>query len=169
MAPLDAHLKLFTDANSKEFLKFLKGRYNLVHRSNVFFRDIHYGVMSYLELNNVKYGYTNAEELTNKAIDLYEKTGAFQKLDGKTWLLNVPEFRLPVVKPVPAAKPIPGAARPAVSGAAVSKPAVAVAPTSAATSAQKSAVAASALATAVGTSTPPASNPLPTQDGGGTA
>ena len=167
MAHLDAHLKLFTDANAKEFLKFLKGRYALVHRSNVFFRDIHYGVMSYLELNNVKYGYTNAEELTNKAIDLYEKSGAFQKLDGKTWLLNVPEFRLPVVKPVPAAKLIPGAARPAA--AAAPKPAVPVALTSAATSAQKSAVAASALATAVGTSTPPASNPLPTQDGGGTA
>ena len=128
MATLDAQLRLFTDSSSKEFLKFLKGRSKLIHLSNLFFRDVHYGVMSYLELNNVRHGYTNAEELTNKVIGAYEQSGVFKKLDGKTWLLNYPEFKLPVVKPVVAAKPAAGVTRPVGVVSAAPRPAVTVAP-----------------------------------------
>ena len=47
-------MKLFTE-QQKEFLEFLKTRYNLFHASNVFFRDLHYGVMTFLELHNEKH------------------------------------------------------------------------------------------------------------------
>jgi hypothetical protein len=36
-------------ANSKDVLEFLKERYPLYHLSNIFFRDVHYGVREYLE------------------------------------------------------------------------------------------------------------------------
>ena len=117
---MNDNLKLFTD-NQKEFLKFLKSRYTLIHSSNIFFRDIHYGIMAYLELNRLAYKYLESEQLARNVIASYEASNIFQKVDGKTWVLNYPEFKLAPAKPAAAAKPAASAARPA--GAPAPKPA----------------------------------------------
>lgn len=107
------HLKLFEEKRI-DFLKFLKAKYHLYHLSNVFFRDIHYGVMAYLELNKIKFKYLEAEELTGKVIESLEEANILKKIDKLTWVLNYPEFKKPAVKPVAPAKP---AAKPAASAA----------------------------------------------------
>ncbi len=114
------HLPLFIDKQT-DFLKFLKAKYHLYHLSNVFFRDIHYGVMAFLELNKIKYKYLEAEELARKVIESLEEAGILKKVDKLTWVLHYPEFKKPPVKPAAPAKP--AAARSATPAA--SKPAAA--------------------------------------------
>ena len=98
------HLNLFKDKRN-DFLKFLKAKYHLYHLSNVFFRDLHYGVMAYLELNKVKFKYLAAEELTRKVIESLEEENVLKKLDKLTWVLHYPEFKKPAMKPSAPAKP----------------------------------------------------------------
>jgi hypothetical protein len=125
---MEEKLKLLTE-NNKEVWNLLKSKYKLFHLSNVFFRDLHYGVMTYLQLKGVKYGYAEAEQLTRLWIESLEKAGLLRKIEGDAYMLNNPEFKKPPVKPAPAAKP-----------AAASKPASAVAATPAASPAPRPAV-----------------------------
>ncbi|HWP81224.1 MAG TPA: hypothetical protein VNN76_01060 [Bacteroidota bacterium] len=110
-------LKLFTDKR-KEFLNFLKSRYHLYHLSNVFFRDMHYGVMAFLAMNGTKVKYTQAEELTKKVIESLEQANILVKADRLAWVLTYPDFKKPPVKPAAPAKP----STPAKPAAAPAKP-----------------------------------------------
>ena len=83
--------------NQLEFLKFLKQKFALIHRSNFFFRDFHYGLMSYLEEHGNKVKYTNAEAIAREVGEGLEKKGIFKKIDHQSWLLNYPDFALPRV------------------------------------------------------------------------
>ncbi len=96
----------------KEFLAFLKSRLNLFHLSNVFFRDIHYGVMAYLEMKNLRTRYDKAEQLTHEIVEGLEKKGILRAIDHQTFTLIYPEFKKPLVKAAPAtpAKPAASAA-----------------------------------------------------------
>ncbi len=117
--------------NKKEFLKYLKSKFPLFHDSNVFFRDLHYGVMSYLEMHRVRYRYSEAEELTHKVIEALEQENILRRIDKLTWMLNYPEFKKPSSKPAPPAKPAASAAaKPGVPKPAAAKPVVQPAPQS---------------------------------------
>lgn len=118
---MNEKIKLLTE-NRKEVLLFLKGRYLLFHLSNVFFRDLHYGVMAYFEMKRIKCTYIDAELITRNWIESLEQANIFKRIDGGSWMLNYPEFKKPAVKPAVAAKPVAPAAKPAISGAV--KPAV---------------------------------------------
>ncbi len=111
-------IKLFEE-NQKDFLNYLKSRYYLYHLSNVFFRDIHYGVMAYLELKGMKQGYSSAEDVTKTVIESLEGKGLLQKTGHMTWMLDYPEFKKPAVKQAAVAKPAapPAAAKPAAPAA----------------------------------------------------
>ena len=117
---MNDQLKLLID-NQKDFLKFLKTRFHLYHLSNVFFRDIHYGVMAYLSLNNMDHKYTKTEELTHKVIESLEKANILKDVGRLAWLLVYPEFKKPMVKPAAPAKP---AVPPAAAKSATPSPAV---------------------------------------------
>jgi len=108
------HLTLFVDKRV-DFLKFLKVKYHLYHLSNVFFRDLHYGVMAYLELNKIKFKYLEAEELTRKVTESLEDANILKKVDKLTWVLHYPEFKKPLVKPAAPAKPVAKPAAPAAT------------------------------------------------------
>ena len=84
--------------NTSEFMKYLKSKFTLIHQSNIFFRDFHYGVMSYLEKQGIKIKYTDAETIARNAGVELEKKGIFKKVDHQSWLLNYPEFALPRVE-----------------------------------------------------------------------
>lgn len=118
---MNDELKLFTD-NQKDFLKFLKAKYHLYHLSNVFFRDMHYGVMAYLQINNMSSKYTSAEELTRKVVGLLEKANILKNVDHLAWVLHYPEFKKPSAKPAPPAKPAASPPKPA-GAATAPKPA----------------------------------------------
>ena len=84
--------------NQTEFLKYLKSKFTLIHMSNFFFRDFHYGVMSYLKDHGIKLKYYSAEKVAREVGASFEKSGIFKKIDHQSWLLNYPEFALPRVE-----------------------------------------------------------------------
>jgi hypothetical protein len=77
-----------------EILRFMKERYHLVHRSNCFFRDLHYGLMEYAAQHGSPIGYTEAEKVTHELALSLEQKGILKKIDSQTWLLNYPEFQI---------------------------------------------------------------------------
>ncbi len=117
-------LSLFTDKRT-DFLGFLRTRYSLFHLSNIFFRDLHYGVMAFLEMHGFSHAYTPSEDLTRRVISTYEKEGLLLPIDPRTWMLNYQPFRKAPAKQAAAAatpKPVADAKsptpKPAVASAA---------------------------------------------------
>ena len=84
--------------NKSEFLKFLRSKFTRIHLSNIFFRDFHYGVMSYLEDHGMKMKYYDAEKVAREVASALEKNGIFKRIDHQSWLLSYPEFALPRVE-----------------------------------------------------------------------
>lgn len=108
MKPLDYVL-----SDKVEVLKFLKERYPLYHLSNVFFRDIQYGILQLLERKKMKVGYAEAEEITTAFVQALVKEKIFSPIDRQSWLLHYEPFRKvstkPAAKSAPAAKAAPSA------------------------------------------------------------
>jgi hypothetical protein len=103
----------------KEVLAFLKSRFPLYHRSNVFFRDIQYGIQLFLERQGIRARYPESETIAHEFISELEREGILVGIDTQSWALNYPEFRTPVTKapPAPAKPPAPAppAPRPAAA------------------------------------------------------
>ena len=81
-----------------EFLKYLKSRFPLFHLSNVFFRDVHYGIMSYLVEHGMRTSYPQAEEVARAVTAALEKDGVLKRINSQTWLLMYSEFALPRIQ-----------------------------------------------------------------------
>jgi hypothetical protein len=96
----------------KEFLNFLRTRINIFHESNVFFRDLHYGVMGFLQINGLPNRYSLAEDLTWEVIAAYERAKVLIRIDERSWMVNYPMFKKPPVKAAMPAKPVAPAVRP---------------------------------------------------------
>ncbi len=105
--------------NQKDLLSFLRTKYKLFHLSNVFFRDLHYGVMSYLEWKDKPLQYSAGEDLTKQLIAKLESAGILKNVDRRAFLLQYPEFKKPPVKPAVPARPAVPAAKPAAPSATV--------------------------------------------------
>ena len=80
--------------NQDEFLKFLKSKFKLFHLSNVFYRDLHYGVWEFLDRHGVTLNYGRSEDIAREAITMLEKKSILKRIDDRTWLLNYLEFKL---------------------------------------------------------------------------
>jgi len=95
--------------SSREFLAFMKTKFPLIHMSNVFLRDFHYGSMEYLASKGKKLKYLDAEQVAGEVVTHLETQGILRKIDHQSWLLNYPEFALPrpEAKPDPKASPKP--------------------------------------------------------------
>jgi hypothetical protein len=89
--------KIFVE-KQKEFLSFLKSRFNVFHESNVFFRDLHYGVMAFLQMNGLPNRYSASEELTKQVIAAFEHARILIRIDDRSWMLNYLPFKKPLVK-----------------------------------------------------------------------
>jgi hypothetical protein len=81
-----------------EFLKYLKSKFTLIHLSNLFFRDLHYGVMSYLADHGMKLKHDAAERVARAVAENLERGGILKNIDHQSWLLQYPEFALPKVE-----------------------------------------------------------------------
>lgn len=85
--------KFLTITNNKiEFLHFIKKSFPVFHNSNLFFRDVHYSVLGFLESKNIKTNYGDSEKIAHEVTKFYEKLHFFKKLDNNTWVINYPEF-----------------------------------------------------------------------------
>jgi hypothetical protein len=121
---------ILSGVSSEEFLLFLRGKFKhmIIHNSNVFFRDLHYGVMAFLESKGSKTGYNQAEGAARDLAARFVSEGIFTEVDHQAWRVNYPQFALPRVEkapaPAPAAAGAPAkATAPAASNAAVPAPA----------------------------------------------
>jgi hypothetical protein len=106
--------------HSREILAYLKSRFSVYHLSNIFFRDIQFGIQEYFAAQKTKLTYAQAENLARAFTDRLEKEKILAPIDRQTWVVHYPEFRKPQAKPAVPAKP--AASAPAVPGAAA-KPA----------------------------------------------
>lgn len=86
--------KLFTflAENQTSLMNYLKSRYRMYHRSNVFYRDIQFGIRHFLESKKIKVSYTVSELLANEIIHLLETENTFLRVGNMSWVLNYPEF-----------------------------------------------------------------------------
>lgn len=84
--------------NQKEFLKYLKSKFVLIHMSNIFFRDLHFGVMAYLRDHGVRVKYSAGDSISREVAAGLEKSGILKKIDHQSWLLLYPEFALPRIE-----------------------------------------------------------------------
>ena len=104
MKPADAVLN-----NDQEVLKYLKGRFPVFHLSNIFFRDIQFGIQSYLKGRDLKVNYRLAEDIARQFVAKLERERIFRPIDRQTWMVNCEEFRKPLVKPAAAVPRTPQA------------------------------------------------------------
>lgn len=100
--------------NPMEVLRFLGTRVPLYHLSNVFARDLQYGIRAFLETRGARIGYTEAEAVTSEFTALMERKKIFKNIDAQTWVLENEEFRTPRREPAAkAAAPSPARQAPA--------------------------------------------------------
>ena len=93
-------------SNQDELFTFLKLKFKLYHLSNVFFRDLHYGVWEFLEHHGVTLHYGQSEDITREVVIMLEKKYILKKIDDRTWLLNYPQFKLMQVQKIQLKLPI---------------------------------------------------------------
>ncbi len=112
---MNKHTSLILN-NRTEFLYFLRSKFHLYHKSNLFFRDLHYGVLGFLEKYDARLGYKDAERIVNDVAHAMVAQNIFKPVDARTWMLDYAEFQKPSVK-------TPAPAKPAVASQQVQKPA----------------------------------------------
>jgi len=78
----------YLKSNREQFFSFMKEKYPFINKSNVFLRDMQYGVKNFFERKSVKLSYTNVEKATSSLIEMLEKEGILFKLSENTWKLN---------------------------------------------------------------------------------
>ena len=101
--------------NEAEVLGFLRTRYPLHHLSNVFFRDLQYGIQTMLEWKGVRVGYTDAERLARDFAQRLEKKKMLVPIDRQSWVLHNEEYKTVSPRKPVGAKPAaekPAAPRP---------------------------------------------------------
>ncbi len=79
-------------SNDTGFLIFMKSKFPLYHQSNIFFRDLHYGVMEFLEKKKVTTTYSEGEQIAREIAVHFEKKNIFKKVNQQGWVLLYPDF-----------------------------------------------------------------------------
>jgi len=93
-----------------ETLRFLRSRFPLYDRSNLFFLDVQYGVQMMLRERGERVSYAEADRIARALIGKLEREKILVPVDRQTWVLHYPEFKKPSVKPAPpASSAAPGA------------------------------------------------------------
>lgn len=113
----------FLKESKKELLSFLKARYSLYHLSNVFFRDIQYGVSAFLDWKSRKPRYSEAEALAQRLVEEWVADGILEGISNHAYVLKYPEFKKPSTKPAAPAKPAPSASQTVKGASPAQKPA----------------------------------------------
>lgn len=75
-------------AEKEIFLKYMKEKYKIFNNSNIFLRDIQYGIKSFFEKKDIKMTYPEAENLMKELTESMEAAGELTKLSSNTWKVN---------------------------------------------------------------------------------
>ncbi|MGA9117111.1 MAG: hypothetical protein WB626_10080 [Bacteroidota bacterium] len=101
----------------EEMLDFLKQRYPLYHLSNIFLRDVQFGIRIWARERGAGLDYGASEQLALAFLGRLEQRGIALRLDDQTWVLRHEPFRKPrMVKEAPA-RPHPAGSGAAPAGA----------------------------------------------------
>ena len=76
----------------ESLLGFLKAKYPMFHNSNFFYRDLQYGVRSFMEKKGFDITYAEAAELADEISKEFENKGTFVRINKTGWKINYPEF-----------------------------------------------------------------------------
>ncbi len=74
------------------FLQFLKSKSPLFHNSNYFFRDLEYGIGSYLKKKNINPTQAEILKITDKVASFLEEKNYFKRINTGVWTVNMPKF-----------------------------------------------------------------------------
>lgn len=75
--------------NNKEiFFTFMKSKYPVIEKSNLFLRDLQYAIHNYFGLKGIKLGYSESENLAVSFASSLESFGELQKLNKNVWKVN---------------------------------------------------------------------------------
>jgi hypothetical protein len=92
---MNEHLKKHIDEIKNDpsgFLKFLKLQFPLFHNSNLFFRDLQYGLEKFMRHKDTDLVYSESEEMARELSTYFEKEGVFVKIKDGAWKINYPQF-----------------------------------------------------------------------------
>ena len=76
----------------ESFLGFLKAKYPMFHNSNFFYRDLQYGVLSFMQKKGNEITYAEAGRLADAISEEFENKGIFIRMNKIGWKINYPEF-----------------------------------------------------------------------------
>ena len=79
----------FLKLNEDLFFNFLKEKYPIFNNSNIFLRDIQYGIKSFFEKRDIKLNYKQVDFIADSIIQLYEEKNILQRLTKNTWKVNL--------------------------------------------------------------------------------
>ena len=85
------HLELLKQ-EEESLLGFLKAKYPMFHNSNFFYRDLQYGVRSFMEKKGIDITYAEAAKLSDAISRELESKGIFVRMNKTGWKINYPEF-----------------------------------------------------------------------------
>ncbi|RPI69101.1 MAG: hypothetical protein EHM47_13760 [Ignavibacteriales bacterium] len=91
MNKINSHLEKLK-SEQEMFLNYLRAKFPLFHKSNFFFRDLHYGIKSYFEKKGNELSYPLAEQIAQKYAQHLEEEKIFVKINDKAWRVDFPEF-----------------------------------------------------------------------------
>ena len=88
---LSKHLELLK-LKEESFLAFLKAKFPMFHNSNFFYRDLQYGIKSFMEIKDIIITYAEADKLA-QAFSIYlEDKSIFVRVNKTGWKVNYPAF-----------------------------------------------------------------------------
>lgn len=74
--------------NQEMFFNFMKEKYHIFYNSNIFSRDLQYGIKQFFEKKDIKISYPISEELMKKFSEFLEDKGDLTKLNYNSWRVN---------------------------------------------------------------------------------
>lgn len=73
-------------------LAYLKAKFPLFNNSNIFYRDIQFGIRSFLEMKNYKVTYKQSEDLANEFAQMLVNDSVLERVNEQAWKVKKPEF-----------------------------------------------------------------------------
>ncbi len=77
----------------QEVLTALRSRLPIFHKSNLFFRDVQFGLQALLAADNARISNRDAEALARTFVEALEKGKLLLPIDHQTWMVNNPDFQ----------------------------------------------------------------------------
>jgi hypothetical protein len=88
---LSKHLELLK-LKEESFLAFLKAKFPMFHNSNFFYRDLQYGIRSFMEKKDIIINYAEADRLAQTLSKYFEDKSIFIRVSNTGWKINYPAF-----------------------------------------------------------------------------